>query len=169
VVLPVEYDTVRDRLCEAARGFDPDIAIHFGLAAGASGFRLEHVARNEHRARPDNAGRLPATGPICAAPETMPSTIPLDAIAAALSAEGLPVEWSDDAGGYLCNMVFMLSQAHACDGLFPTMGGFVHVPHLARREDARGLSRAELARGALIIIDATVRAWRAERTSSPLS
>ncbi|MCK5746416.1 MAG: hypothetical protein KAH44_09375, partial [Oricola sp.] len=40
---------------------------------------------------------------------------------------GHTVEWSDDAGGYLCNYVFFHSAAGLCRGLPAPMSGFVHV------------------------------------------
>lgn len=164
-VLAVEYATIRDRLSAIGRDFAPDIAIHFGLARECSGFRLERVARNSHAgARPDQSGAMPAAMAVCAGPDTLPSTLPLGLIAERLSAAGLPVEWSDDAGGYLCNTVMTLSLAHACDGLRPAMSGFVHVPPLKEAEPANGNAMAigDLAAGARIVVRACLDAW-AER------
>lgn len=163
-VLAVEYATIANRLSAIGRVFLPDIAIHFGLARECAGFRLERVARNSHgAARPDQAGDLPSTAQVCAGPDLLPSTLPLDLIAARLEEAGLPVEWSDDAGGYLCNTVFMLSAAHACAGLRPQMVGFVHVPALREAEpsNTRAMGIDDLVEGARIIIDACVDAWRA--------
>ncbi|MCG6115555.1 MAG: pyroglutamyl-peptidase I [Mesorhizobium sp.] len=162
-MLDVEYDLVGPRLSQLGASFAPDIAIHFGLAAEASGFRLERVARNSHAgARPDNAGRLPPFLRICDGPETLPSTLPLEAIAEALTTAGLPVEWSDDAGGYLCNTVFVLSRFHACEGFQPAMSGFVHVPLLAGQAGARpgAMNADDLLRGARLIIAATLAAHK---------
>jgi pyroglutamyl-peptidase len=154
-VLPVDYVKVGPRLSEIGREFRPDIAIHFGLAAECSGFRLERVARNSFAgARADNAGAMPEARAICDGPETLPSGLPLDAIRDALAAAGLPVEWSDDAGAYLCNMVFTLSRAHACEGFAPAMSGFVHVPPTG---EGRPLGNAQLLAGALAIIEEAVR------------
>jgi pyroglutamyl-peptidase len=158
-VLDVEYEAVGPRLSALGKAFAPDIAIHFGLAAEAAGFRLERVARNSHAgARPDNAGRLPPGSRICEGPETLPSTLPLDAIAGALSARDLPVEWSDDAGGYLCNTVFVLSRFHVCEGLRPAMSGFIHVP-LAGAPGVP-LTLADLEAGARIAIGACLDGFR---------
>ncbi|MBN9074859.1 MAG: hypothetical protein BGN87_22640 [Rhizobiales bacterium 65-79] len=157
-VLPVDYARVGPRLSEIGRDFSPDIAIHFGLAAECSGFRLERVARNSFAgARADNAGALPEATAICAGPETFPSGLPLDAIHAALATAGLPVEWSDDAGAYLCNMVFTLSRAQACEGFAPTVSGFVHVPPTG---EGRPLDSAQLLAGARIVIAETLRSRR---------
>ena len=59
-VLPVEYGRVPGMLCELGLAFRPDVAIHFGLAETARGFRLERTARNRSSlAKPDAAGGLP--------------------------------------------------------------------------------------------------------------
>jgi pyroglutamyl-peptidase len=158
-VLPVDYAKVGPRLSEIGREFRPDIAIHFGLAAECSGFRLERVARNSFAgARADNAGALPEARAICDGPETLPSGLPLDAIHDALAAAGLPVEWSDDAGAYLCNMVFTRSRAHACEGFTPAMSGFVHVPPTG---EGKTLGNAQLLAGAHLIVEETLRSRRA--------
>lgn len=158
-ILPVDYAAVGPRLSAVGRGFAPDIAIHFGLATECAGFRLERLARNRFEAdRPDNAGILRAAGKVCAGPDTLPSGLPLEAIARRLADMGLPVEWSDDAGGYLCNTVFMLSRAHACEGFSPMLSGFVHVP-LTGEGDAFPLSDADLMVGALAVVEECVGAW----------
>jgi pyroglutamyl-peptidase len=154
-VLPVDYAKVGPCLSEIGRGFRPDIAIHFGLAAECSGFRLERVARNSFAgARADNAGALPEPSAICEGPATLASTLPLAMIRERLEAAGLPVEWSDDAGAYLCNMVFTLSRAHACEGFTPKVSGFVHVPPTG---EGKPLGNDQLLAGARIVIEETVR------------
>lgn len=161
-VLAVEYATIADRLSAIGREFLPDIAIHFGLAGECEGFRLERIARNSHaQARPDQAGAMPTATQVCAGPETLKSTLPLDLIAARLQQAGLPVQWSDDAGGYLCNTVFTLSVAHACDGLRPAMAGFVHVPPLkeAKPHRANAMGIDDLVAGARIFIASCADAW----------
>jgi pyroglutamyl-peptidase len=173
-VLAVEYGSVAATLSRIGAAFRPDIAIHFGLARECSGFRLERVARNAHApGKPDQAGLLPETLAICAGPGSFASSLPLDEIAAALQGAGLPVQWSDDAGGYLCNMVFALSASHSCEGLAPVFCGFVHVPPLKEAEpDWPGaMSLADLERGARIVIDVAARAWerRADAAAPALS
>jgi pyroglutamyl-peptidase len=158
-VLPVDYTKVGPRLSEIGRGFRPDIAIHFGLAAECHGFRLERVARNSFAgARPDNAGAMPSSEKICNAPAELPSNLPLQAIHDALVAEKLPVEWSDNAGAYLCNMVFTLSRAHGAGDFSPAMSGFIHVP---LTQAGAGLANEELLAGARIIIAQSIAAWNA--------
>ena len=162
-LLPVDYRRIGARLEAIGRDFAPDIAVHFGLAQRATGFRLERTADNRFQsARPDNSGYCPDDGPICAAAPALASTLPLEPIHAALTDAGLPVEWSEDAGGYLCNVVFTLSAAHACDGFAPSMTGFVHVPPSG---PGCALSLPQLARGAHIVLRTAVSAWcKAART-----
>ncbi|WP_157014624.1 pyroglutamyl-peptidase I family protein [Mesorhizobium xinjiangense] len=158
-VLPVDYAAVGPRLSQIGREFSPDIAIHFGLALECGGFRLERLARNRFAAdRPDNTGELKAEGAICRGPGLLPSNLPLPEIFDRLTATRLPVEWSDDAGGYLCNMVFTLSRTHACEDFTPAMSGFIHVP-LTGTEPASSLNDAQLAAGAAAIVSACCAAW----------
>jgi len=155
-VLPVEYEAVRPRLAMLGREFSPDIVVHFGVSARAVGFTLERIARNEiAAAKPDNRGALPVGGPICARAGDFSSTLPLDAIHEALTARGLPVAWSDDAGGYLCNFLFYLSRSAECPGFAPPMCGFIHVPPL----EAEILTFDDLKAGAIAIIETCARVW----------
>jgi pyroglutamyl-peptidase len=127
-VLPVDYDQAIPALDAVSGDFDPHVAVHFGLADEARGFRLERLARNAIAARqPDNAGSRPPNAAIDPAGRDMPSTLPLELIAQALEEHGLPVEWSDDAGGYLCNYVFYHSTAGLCRSVRARVSGFVHV------------------------------------------
>jgi pyroglutamyl-peptidase len=152
--LPVEYAAVPGLLDTFGREFAPDIAIHFGLSASATGFTLERLARNGIAAsRADNSGAQPGSACIVDGAGDFPSTLPLDAIAADLNDAGLPVAWSDDAGGYLCNYLFYLSRSPDFAGFAPAMSGFVHVPPLKEDEPANphAMSLAELLRGAMSI------------------
>jgi pyroglutamyl-peptidase len=170
-MLPVAYETVMARLTEIGRAFQPDIAVHFGLAQSCSGFRLERVARNRFvPVHPDNLGFIPEVGPICAGPETLDSRLPLEAIHGKLSAAGLPVEWSDDAGGYLCNAVFTLSLARGAEDFHPAMSGFVHVPLLSEvghDASARRFEQHTLLDGARIILQTSVDAFIACNEKGP--
>lgn len=149
-LLPVDYRSIGPRLSMIGKTFAPDIALHFGLAHGCGGFRLERLAHNIFaNAKPDNSGFAPPDGPICEAPALLPSRMPLQAIHSALKVENLPVVWSDDAGGYLCNVVMTLSLAGACEGFSPRISGFVHVPMVG---DGCVLSEDAFLRGAGVIL-----------------
>lgn len=165
-VLDVDYGKLPEALRRLAAAEQPDIAIHFGLSAAASGFVLERLARNAYGGKPDNAGHIPAAARICDGDEALPSTLPLDALHAALAAKGIPVGWSDDAGGYLCNYVFYLSRSPVLEEFSPGMSGFIHVPPLREGEtaDVEGAIELEtLVDGALIAIRVCAEAWSAQR------
>jgi len=139
-VLPVDYAGAIPALEEIASSFEPHVAIHFGLAKEAAGFRLERLARNEIASRvPDNAGTVPEPSPIRDGAVDVPSSLPLSRIAEALESSGHAVEWSDNAGGYLCNYVFFHSAAGLCRGLAAPVSGFVHVGPANAGEDFRKL------------------------------
>lgn len=160
-VLEVDYGRLPAALAELARAGQPDIAVHFGLSAEAHGFTLERCARNVFGPKPDNAGHVPVEGRICAGPDILVSTLPLERLHEVLAGGGLPVSWSDDAGGYLCNYLFYLSRSEAMGEFAPEMSGFIHVPPLA--EESRSLASAMplevLVAGAELIIHACAAAW----------
>lgn len=127
VVLPVSYARAGDALRAAIDDVDPDVVVCFGLADGDTAISVERFAHNlEEVDAIDNDGvrgsgaEIDPSGPLA-----LRSTLPVDAIVAALRAEGFPAAVSRDAGGYLCNHVFyVLMQT-----LDPKrIGGFVHVP-----------------------------------------
>lgn len=155
-VLPVSWSDAVPALEASAAGFGPDIAVHFGLDATATGFRLETTARNAvsadrtdvHQIRAAASSIIPNGG-------SVRSTLPLEDIAAALEKERLPVEWSGNAGEYLCNFVFYHSAAGACRGLNAAMSGFVHIGPVALSGEAVGpgtLAFADLVRGAELLL-----------------
>lgn len=165
-ILAVEYRTVARKAEKLGEEFSPDIAIHFGLSAVAQGFTLEHIARNEIRqGRADNAGEFATSERICEGEAALPSTLPLTHIEAALKAHGLPVSWSDDAGGYLCNYLFYLSRSPQWPRFAPAMSGFIHVPPLRDEGEgpANALGREDMLRGARLIIAACIEVWLRDR------
>lgn len=155
-VLPVDYRAVPERLSALGKDFAPQIAIHFGLSLSAEGFRLERIARNGIRAeKPDVRGDPGRPGCIRDGAGDFASSLPLEAVHAALSAAGLPVAYSEDAGGYLCNYLFYLSRGHFCAGFAPGMAGFVHVPPL----DSGAMTLDGMTAGAAAIIETCASRW----------
>ncbi|QKV18387.1 pyroglutamyl-peptidase I [Oricola thermophila] len=159
-VLPVDYGQAIPALERVSAVFRPHVAVHFGLAREARGFRLERRARTGIGADiPDNAGNRPGRCEIRAGRGHVPSGLPLNAMEAALRDAGHAVEWSDDAGGYLCNYVFFHSAAGLCRGLETARSGFVHVGPVAMpgKPDGAGLPGfGELVRGAEIVLRASI-------------
>lgn len=169
-VLDVEYRTLPLALSRLGAEVRPDIAIHFGLSGKAGGFMLERLARNAVGPLPDNAGHVPEARTICALADAYPSTLPLDEMRAALEAAGLPVDWSDDAGDYLCNYLFYHSRAGLAEGFAPPVSGFVHVPPLDDDPVADGgggvpIAFDRLVEGALIVLRTAATRWRRDGTA----
>ena len=125
VVLPVSWARATAALRAAIDEHDPEIVIAFGLAETREAISVERFAHNlDEAATTDNDAASGSGAEIDpAGPIALRSTLPVDAIVAELTAEGIPAEVSRDAGGFLCNHVFYrLLQLRA--------GGFVHVPPL---------------------------------------
>ncbi len=124
VRLPVSHERGPARLREEIETFRPDAVAMFGVAQKRSAVSLERVAANRcDAAVKDNDGAAPGGAIDPAGPASRESTLPLARIRAALEKAGVPVEWSDDAGGYLCNRVFWEARA-----VYPGPAGFIHVP-----------------------------------------
>lgn len=135
----------------------PMLALHFGVAREAAGFRIERTAQNLCRIAADVTGCLPAASHLDGAgPETRTSGIDTGALAARLASRGYPVSISDDAGAYLCNAVLYHSLS-AAEALAPAAcrSGFIHIP-----SDLSGppLSYPEALEGSLEIIRALLEA-----------
>jgi pyroglutamyl-peptidase len=127
VVLPVSYARAADALQVAIDDADPEVVLCFGLADKRTKISVERFAHNLDEASTIDNDEAPGSGKEIdpAGPLAFRSTLPVDEIAAALEAEGIPAEVSRDAGGFLCNHVFyVLMQT-----LDPKrIGGFIHVP-----------------------------------------
>lgn len=127
-VLPTQWTRAQNRIEALHRRHRPALALHFGVASGTEGIRLETEARNFCRTSIDAAGALPPA-PVLSAdgPMQRHATIDISAIADALREGGWPVSISQDAGGYLCNAVLYYSLASA-ESRDVCQVGFVHIP-----------------------------------------
>jgi len=166
-VLRTEYATAAERLRALAAEIKPDIALHFGLHAEAGGFKLERWARNVIDCdREDVAGLLPNQDVIePQGAQQLQTGLPVLALFEALQGFNLPVEISDDAGGYLCNYVFYVARTRADQGDHPAMSGFIHVPLLDTQtgdEPLVSLTEDQLWRGALACVEICAQAWQAQ-------
>jgi pyroglutamyl-peptidase len=125
VMLPVSYARATAALRTAIDERDPELVIAFGLAETREKISIERFAHNlDEAATIDNDATNGSGAEIDpAGPLALRSTLPVDAIVAALTDAAIPAEVSRDAGGFLCNHVFYrLLQLRG--------GGFVHVPPL---------------------------------------
>jgi pyroglutamyl-peptidase len=156
-VLPVSYARAADELRRAVRETEPDVVICFGQAEGSTGISIERFAHNldeatktDNEAAPGSGTAIDPAGPIAYA-----STLPVDAIVAALRAEGIPAAPSSDAGGFLCNQVFYVLMRLLDEERLPAIGGFVHVPLLpaqALEQAAASMPVETLVRAAQVVI-----------------
>jgi pyroglutamyl-peptidase len=129
VVLPVSYARAADALRTALYERDPEVVVCFGLAETRSAVAVERFAHNldeastsDNESAAGSGSEIEPGGPIACR-----SSLPVDAIVAALREQEIPAEVSRDAGGFLCNHVFyVLMRTLAND----SHGGFVHVPPL---------------------------------------
>ena len=128
-VLPVAYARAERRLAELLGQIRPAAVLLFGVHA-APGFRLERVAMNlDDEAAPDEDGAVHQREPICPdAPAAYWSTLPLMEISEALELLGLPWEWSNHAGGFLCNHAFYRAMDVLAEFGCRAPCGFIHVP-----------------------------------------
>ncbi len=129
-ILPTAYARAGRRieaLIETAR---PAGVLMFGLAAGARGLRLERFAHNRDGALSfDNDGERRAAGAIVEdGPDCYRSTLPLQPFAEAVRAADCPLEWSSDAGNFVCNHAFYRARHSTARLNCEIPCGFVHVP-----------------------------------------
>jgi len=106
-----------------------------GLAASAAAIKLERHALNlNDSARPDNGGDLATGRPIAPdGPIGYWSTLPLDAMLAALKSRDIPAVISNHAGAYVCNHIFYTARREIERLGRHVVCGFIHVPLLTEQ------------------------------------
>ncbi len=125
--LPVDTRLAPEALSELYRRYQPDAALHLGLAAGRALLSLERLAINLLDFEiADNGGHRLRDAPILpGGPLALHTRLPIRAIQSAWAAVGIPGIVSNSAGLYLCNQVMYL----ALSWLPPEApAGFVHLP-----------------------------------------
>jgi pyroglutamyl-peptidase len=156
-LLPVSYARAADALRDAVRETAPDVVICFGQADGRTGISIERFAHNLDEATATDNHAVSGSGAAIdeVGPVAYSSTLPVDAIVAALRAEGIPAAPSRDAGGFLCNHVFYVLMQLLEEERPHAIGGFVHVPLLpeqALERDSPSMPLATLVRAAQVVI-----------------
>lgn len=132
-ILPVEYELSKQRICELIDQHKPDAVVMTGVAASRKKINVEFWARNIRSAKiPDNSGVLLKDAPIDSdhpIEHFLPSTLPVATIYLALNRQEIPVERSNNAGGYICNNVFYCAVDHLKKiGRDDLLVGFIHIP-----------------------------------------
>ena len=128
--IPTVYSAGARRVLEKVREVAPDVILCIGQAGGRSAVTPERVAINIRDARiDDNAGNRPGEEPVIpGAPAAYFATVPVKAMAEAITAAGLPGAVSNTAGTFVCNDV-LYTLLHTYAGT-DTRVGFIHVPYL---------------------------------------
>lgn len=171
-VLPVIYgaDTLamERTLAEFMRaGGPPDVILHTGQAAGAREVRVERLAVNV-RYTDDGVSRaeLPQCRIETEGPAALFATLPVDEVAAAIQAAGVPACVTNHAGIYLCNHVLYQSLRRAeREGTAAARWiGFVHVPALPEQVAAGqpSLAAEEIGRAIAATMECLQRIHRAD-------
>lgn len=128
-ILQTTWSAAPERAATLIAHHRPSLALHFGVAADATGFRIERQAHNMCRSSPDALGCLPTESRLSRyGPDLHPVSIDAVGIEAHLKALGFPVSLSDDAGGYLCNAVLYHSLTATKALPAACRSGFIHIP-----------------------------------------
>ena len=170
LVLPVHHAGAPEVVASALAELAPTAVLHLGLAGGRARIALEWVAVNVMDYElPDNAGYRAAGEPcVPDGPAAYFSTLPLAAMLAELTSEGIPAYVSNTAGTYLCNQT-MYTTLHAVRDLRePPRAGLIHVPLLpamvaAAGRDEPSMDFTVLLRGLEVALAVLARAGGADR------
>lgn len=151
--LPVSWSAAFEQLRDA---WTADVAavLCFGVAP-IQGIAVEQIAVNLAEGS-DVDGNPPASPSVVEdGPAAYWSTLPVEAIYGALTAEGLPTVKSAHAGTYLCNALFYLAVDHALWTNPDIPAGFVHLSNLKL---AGSVSQDQLIHAVSTCIEATLAA-----------
>lgn len=146
-VLPVVYADIESTIDRFLAEVKPVAVVSLGLDYRTDMIKLERIAINlDDASIPDEAGDLRSGSRIDArGPAARWNTLPLDSIAPALAAAGVPLKFSSHAGAYLCNHLMYHLCGRAARAGIPA--GFIHLPptpELIREEDRAARSGVPL-------------------------
>lgn len=162
VSMPVSFTKSWPVLHEAIEATAPQIVVAMGLKRAARGIALERCATNRvSDDRPDVDNMLPRQDVINPdGPAAYWTRLPLRAILADFTADGIPSTLSSDAGTYVCNSLFyqLLDWAAAQERV---VAGFVSLPQVNESGDRAmpGLPLAQQVRAGQAVIREAVRYW----------
>ena len=128
--IPTVYGLGAETVLKKAAEFGPDVILCVGQAGGRAAVTPERIGINVRDAKiADNAGNQPQGQRIDSnGPAAYFATVPVDEMAEAIRAAGLPGQVSNSAGAFVCNDT-LYCLLHRFDGT-TTRVGFVHVPWL---------------------------------------
>jgi pyroglutamyl-peptidase len=154
--LPVDWQCSWPTLLKAIEETRPRWVLMLGQAARRPSISVESRGCNRCNGKPDNKGNAPtATTVDEEGPEELAATLPVEEIVTRISDSGVPVERSEDAGGYLCNHTLYRALAWAESQQQAPAIGFIHVPGLpSEDEEHPGMPLADMQRAAHAAIEA---------------
>ena len=144
--IPTVFATAAQTVLAAAELDEPDVILCVGQAGGRDSVTPERIAINMASAKnPDNAGNQPVESHITPdGPDGIFATVPVCAMAQAITAAGLPGKISNTAGTFVCNDTLYRLLRHYAGSHVRV--GFVHVPWLPQqtRENGPAMSLADM-------------------------
>ncbi|MDQ3704474.1 MAG: pyroglutamyl-peptidase I [Chloroflexota bacterium] len=164
--LPVSWEGTWQALKDYIEEVNPDAILMLGLANKRAYISVESRGLNKCSQTADNEGKQ-APGALIheQGDEAIASTLPVEAIAKSIEALGLPVQVSDDAGGYLCNFAIYKSLAWAREARPDLPIGFIHVPNLVGVAEEGGLSLEEMGSAVTAAVMAIAESLRVSEVS----
>ena len=128
--IPTVFGLAADILLAEAEKIHPDVVLCIGQAGGRASVTPERIGINCRHARTqDNQGNAPQNESILPeGPDGIFATVPVSAMADAITAAGLPGAISNTAGTFVCNETLYRVLAHFAGTAI--RAGFIHVPYL---------------------------------------
>lgn len=129
-VLEVHYEPCERDFHHELVNFEPDGVISFGLNVRIDHIALERIAVNiDDTTKPDNAGNTRSgTLIVDDGPAAYWTSLPVREMYDSLQNAGIPVQFSNHAGAYLCNHLFYYGLYTVEKLGLAAATGFVHVP-----------------------------------------
>ena len=128
--IPTVFGVTASTVLNKAAQIHPDVILCIGQAGTRNAVTPERIGINIRSARiADNTGNQPLEQPIVPnGPDGLFSTVPVKAMADAITAAGLPGAVSNTAGAFVCNDTLYTLLHHFQNTLVRV--GFIHVPWL---------------------------------------
>lgn len=129
-LIPTSYRRAEAEIVDLLHIHQPSVVLMLGLKRRASRLCLEQLALNmDNSITPDNDGEIRVRERIIEeAPASYSNSLLIDHMADIAGDQGEPVDFSSDAGGYVCNHLFFVTAHLAATELDHCRCGFVHVP-----------------------------------------
>ena len=129
--LDVSFHQVRRDLPAFIDALRPRAVVSLGLWPGEPMIRIERMASNwSWFELPDNVGHLQNGKVVDDGPDGYLTTLPADAMQAAIRSAGLPCRQSGSAGTFLCNATAYTALHHSAQNHLDIICGFIHLPYL---------------------------------------